>query len=224
MLETEDRTALQLLAREELPGLYALARRLAGADAEDLVQEALLRACRSYGSLRDRQAATKWLRVILTNVWRDRLRKGYRDPGEVLVDEEEGFSLYRTLIEEDPAPYSDTLHIDFLGAFSEEDVHLVLQRLPAKYRGPLVLRYVEGFATAEIAEMLELPLGTVLSQLHRGRHRFEREMWSYAEESGLLSELTAAGSGTASAPASGSGPPRGPEGTNAAGGARGVGP
>lgn len=188
VLQTDDRKVLQQLAREELPGLYGLARRLAGPDgAEDLVQEALLRACRSFSSLRDRQAATKWLRVILTNVWKDRLRQHDRHPAEVPVDaEDESFSLYRTLADEDPWPYTDTLHVDFLGAFSEDDVHLVLQRLPALYRAPLVLRYVEGFSTNEIADMLELPLGTVLSQLHRGRQRFERELWTYAEESGLL--------------------------------------
>ena len=188
MLQTTEKTALQQLARDELPGLYALARRLGGEDPEDLVQEALLRACRSFGSLQDRQAGPKWLRVILTNVWRDRLRRDYRAPDELPVEQEETFSLYRRLEEEDPLPYSDTLHIDFLGAFSEYDVHVVLWRVPPLYRAPLVLRYVEGFATAEVASMLDLPLGTVLSQLHRGRQRFEREMWAYAEESGLLAD------------------------------------
>ena len=186
MLETGNRDALQQLARDELPGLYALARQLAGPAAEDLVQETLLRACRSFHSLRDHQAGPKWLRVILTNVWRDRLRRSGREPGEIPLDDEEPFSLYQRLADEDPFPYSDTLHIDFLGAFSEADVHVVLQRLPDRYRAPLVLRYVEDFETNEIAEMLELPLGTVLSQLHRGRQRFERELWRYADESGLL--------------------------------------
>jgi RNA polymerase sigma-70 factor, ECF subfamily len=185
-LETSERSALQELARAELPGLYALARRLGGVDAGDLVQETLLRACRSYASLRDAKAGSRWLRTILTNVWRDHLRKDGREPEAVPVDTEETFSLYRTLADEDPFPYSDTLHIDFLGAFSEHDVHVVLERLPPLYRAPLVLRYVEGFSTKEIADMLDLPVGTVLSQLHRGRQRFEREMWTYAEESGLL--------------------------------------
>jgi RNA polymerase sigma-70 factor, ECF subfamily len=188
VLGVEDRAAMQQLAREQLPGLYSLAWQLAGPDAEDLVQETLVRACRSFDTLRDHAAAPRWFRVILTNLWRDRLRKSYREPDQVFVEDDESFSLYATLVEEDPLPYSDTLHIDFLGAFSEEDVHLVLQRLPLTYRAPLVLRYVEGFSAAEVAELLELPLGTVHSQLHRGRQRFEREMWDYAEESGLLSD------------------------------------
>lgn len=188
VLETTDRLALQRLASEELRGLYALGWRLAGRGAEDLVQETLLRACRSFHTLRDVEAGGKWLRTILTNIWRDRLRKDGREPDQIPVEEEEHFSLYRKLVDEDPLPYSDTLHVDFLGAFSERDVHEVLQRLPARYRAPLVLRYIEGFSTREVAGALDLPHGTVLSQLHRGRERFEREMWAYAEESGLLAD------------------------------------
>lgn len=192
MLETSDRASLQAMARRELPGLYALARQLAGsARAEDLVQETLLRACRSIGQLRDHQAGPKWLRVIMVNLWRDRLRRDGRTPIELPVDEHEDFSLYQTLVDEDPLPYSDTLHVDFLGAFSTEDVHLVLSRLPERYRAPLVLRYVEGFDTHEIAELLDLPAGTVYSHLHRGRQHFERALWTYAEESGILPDRPA---------------------------------
>jgi RNA polymerase sigma-70 factor, ECF subfamily len=65
-------------------------------------------------------------------------------------------------------------------------VQLVLRRLPMLYRAPLVLRYVSGFSTNEVAELLELPLGTVLSQLHRGRQHLEHQMWVYAEECGFV--------------------------------------
>lgn len=64
----------------------------------------------------------------------------------------------------------------------------VLMRLSEIYRAPLVLRYMEGFATKEIARMLGVPLGTILARLHRGRKRFEMTMWAYAEEMGLLLE------------------------------------
>jgi RNA polymerase sigma-70 factor, ECF subfamily len=86
----------------------------------------------------------------------------------------------------DPLPYSDSLHLDFMRAFGTEDVRDVLLRLPEIYRAPLVLRYMDGFSTKEIARMLGVPLGTILAQLHRGRRRFERELWAYAEETGLL--------------------------------------
>ncbi len=193
MLETVDRTSLQELARAELPGLYALARQLtrSRSAAEDLVQDTLVRACRSFDTLEDVQAGPKWLRVILVNLWKDDLRRRDRRPDEVLVDPAPApghFSLYRTLVDEDPLPWSDTMHVDFLGAFSSEDVHLVLQRLPDRYRVPLLLRYVEGFDTGEIAELMDLPPGTVYSHLYRGREHFERALWEYAEESGLLED------------------------------------
>jgi RNA polymerase sigma-70 factor, ECF subfamily len=174
VLQTADRAAFEHLARCELGGLYAL-----------------LRACRSFGSLRDRQAGGQWLRVILTNVWRDRVRKEAREPTEVGLEDIECFSLYRTLVEEDPFPYSDALHLDFLGVFSEDDVHALLLRIQPRYRAPLVLRYVEGLPTKQIARMLELPLGTVLSQLHRGRKLFERALWDYAVEAGAVGQTAA---------------------------------
>lgn len=193
MFETVDRTSLQELARAELPGLYALARQLtrSRSAAEDLVQDTLVRACRSFDTLEDVQAGPKWLRVILVNLWKDDLRRRDRRPDEVLVDPAPApghFSLYRTLVDEDPLPWSDTMHVDFLGAFSSEDVHLVLQRLPDRYRVPLLLRYVEGFDTGEIATLMDIPPGTVYSHLYRGREHFERALWEYAEESGLLED------------------------------------
>lgn len=187
-LVTGERTkdAFRRLVVPELPGLYSLARRLVRDGAEDLVQEALLQAYRAFGTLRDDAAAGPWLKTILVNVFRDDLRKRARSVEELPVEEIEGFSLYRTLIEVDPLPYSDTLHQDFLTAFGNEDVREVLLRLPEIYRAPLVLKYMDGFITKEIARMLDVPLGTVLARLHRGRKRFEREMWAYAEEARLL--------------------------------------
>jgi RNA polymerase sigma-70 factor (ECF subfamily) len=78
------------------------------------------------------------------------------------------------------------LHQDFLHSFSKEDVREVLMRMPEIYRAPLVLRYMDGFSTKEIARLLGVPLGTVLARLHRGRKRFESEMWDYAAQAGLL--------------------------------------
>ena len=185
-----DRTteAFQELARAELPALYSLARRLVRDGAEDLVQEALLQAFRAFGTLREEAAAGRWLKTILVNVFRDQLRKRSRTVDERPMGDLSDFSLYRTLVDEDPLPYSDTLHADFLQAFDSEDLRGVLMRLPDLYRIPLVLRYVDGFATKEIARLMEAPLGTILARLHRGRRLFEREMWAYAQESGLLTK------------------------------------
>ncbi len=182
------RDAFQELARAELPALYSLARRLVRDGAEDLVQEALLQAFRAFGTLKDDAAAGRWLKTILVNVFRDQLRKRSRTVDERPMGDLSDFSLYRTLVDEDPFPYSDTLHADFLQMFDSEDLRDVLIRLPDIYRIPLVLRYIDGFATKEVARLMEAPLGTTLARLHRGRRLFEREMWAYAQEAGLLTE------------------------------------
>jgi RNA polymerase sigma-70 factor (ECF subfamily) len=184
----EAQESFQHLAKQELPRLYGAARQLAGDGAEDLVQETLLRAYRAFGTLRVPEAGGRWLQTIMANAFRDRLRKQNRSVDEVSVENVDDFSLYKTITDEDPFPYSDTLHLDFLGRFGREDVRQVLLRLPEIYRAPLVLRYVQGFATKEITRLMNVPLGTTLARLHRARKLFEREMWTYAEENGLIEE------------------------------------
>lgn len=176
----------QRLAREQLPRLYAIARRLVGDDAEEAVQDCLLKAFERFGQLDDRQAGPAWLARILVNCCHDRGRGQARRPREVELDEGGDFSLYRKIALEDPFPYSDSLHLDFLGEFGVEDVRQVLLRLPDHYREPLVLVHMFGYTTREVAEMLDAPQGTVLARLHRGRKQFERQLWEYAEETGLL--------------------------------------
>lgn len=178
----------QVLAESQLPRLYTIARRLVGDDAEDAVQDALLKGYRAFDQLEHAAAGPAWLTSILVNVCRDRGRARSRAPEEVSFDAVEEFSLYRRIADEDPFPYSDSLHLDFLEQFGAEDVRAVLARLPDLYRTPMLLVYVDGFATKEAAAMLEAPLGTVLARLHRGRKLFERELWDYAETNGLLVE------------------------------------
>jgi RNA polymerase sigma-70 factor (ECF subfamily) len=185
-MEHRTKDAFQRLAMSELPALYALARSLVGNGAEDLVQETLLLGYRGFAGLREVSAGGRWLKRIMLNVFRDELRKRTRSVQELPMDDVGDFSLYRTLVDEDPLPYSDTLHADFLEAFGKDDVREVLMRLPEIYRSVLVLRYIDGFATKEIARVFDVPLGTVLARLHRGRKLFEREMWTYAEETELL--------------------------------------
>ena len=187
-LQQDKKEVFTSVCRDQLGRLYAIARRLVGPEsAEDLTQETLLRAYRSFDALRSPELASGWLRTILINVYRDRLRGAQREVEEVHSDDIESFSLYRVIADEDPFPYSDTLHLDFLKSFSREDVRDVLWRLPEIYRAPLVLVYMEGYATKEVAKLMQAPLGTILARLHRGRKLFERELWAYAEEAGLLS-------------------------------------
>jgi len=186
--ESGTKERFRLLAEEQLPRLYAIARRLVGDEAEDAVQDALLKGYRAFDKLEHGRAGPAWLTQILVNVCRDRGRARARAPVEISLENVEEFSLYRKIANVDPFPYSDALHLDFLELFGPEDVRAVLDRLPDRYRIPLVLVYVNGFATKEVARVLDVPLGTVLAQLHRGRKLFEKQLWSYAEEHGLLRE------------------------------------
>jgi RNA polymerase sigma-70 factor, ECF subfamily len=185
----ETPTTFTALAREQLPWLYSLAYRLVGRDrAEDAVQECLIKAYRAFDRLRDVQAAPAWFRQILLNCVRDRYRKESGLPQEEPVDPLAHSSLYRKIAEEDPWPYSDSVHLDFLRVFSEADVWNVLDRVDPKYRVPLVLVHMEGHSTKQVARMFGVAQGTVLSWLHRGRKHFERLLWEYADEHGLVAQ------------------------------------
>jgi RNA polymerase sigma-70 factor (ECF subfamily) len=186
--EPESTVTFADVARGQLPRLLSLARLLVGEEAEDVTQETLLKGFQRFDQLRDPASAPAWLTSILLNCCRDRGRARARRPEVVDIDGLERFSLYRKIAYEDPFPYSDSLHLDFLAGFSREDVRAVLLQLPELYRIPLVMVYMDGFLARELAAMLEVPLGTVLARLHRGRKLFEALLWTYAEEHGLLKE------------------------------------
>lgn len=177
------------MVRPHLPALYGLACQLVGDRAEDAVQEALVKAYRSFGQLKEPEAIGSWLRTILLNQVRDTVRRDERHPDEIPVEQvDDTRTLYRRIADEDPLPYSDSLHLDFLSCFSVPDVWAVLDGLPDHYRTPLVLVHMYGVPTREAAKALDVPVNTLLSQLHRGRKRFEQALWDYAEANDLLRE------------------------------------
>lgn len=168
--------------------LYRLAVRLTGrpADAEDLVQETCVRALRALDGLRQPDRVRGWLSQILSRLVIDRARG---EPPETAVGDLEAldrFSLYELVQDEDPFPYSDRLHEDFLAQFETEEVRAALLRLPEVFRVPLVLLYTEDLTYAELAEILGCPVGTVMSRLHRGRKLLERQLWDFARARGLI--------------------------------------
>jgi RNA polymerase sigma-70 factor, ECF subfamily len=183
-----DKERFQELATAQLPRLYSIARRLVGDDAEDAVQECLMKAYDRFGQLQSEEAGPSWLISILINLSRDKGRVKARTPDTVQFDDVDEFSLYRKIANEDPFPYSDTLHLDFLHRFGKEDVKEVLLSMPEMYRTPLVLVHMYGYSTKEVARLLDAPLGTVLARLHRARKLFERHMWEYADANDLLNE------------------------------------
>ena len=182
------RHRFEQLALPHLDRLFRLAVRLTGTvqGAEDLVQETYVKALRAFAALREPEAVGAWLRQILTRLVFDRHRT---EPREMLVgdlEELDRFSLYDLVWDEDPLPYSDNLHGDFLAQFDDEEVRRALLALPEAYRVPLVLLYAEELSYREMAEMLEVPIGTIMSRLHRGRKILERELWECAKRRGLV--------------------------------------
>ena len=178
------------LAREHLDGLYGYCVRLTNdrTDAEDLVQDTLIRAMRGYPGLRDQTKVKSWLFTIATNGWRDLCRARGRMLATVSLDDDpaDDFSLFATVAIEDPFPYSDELHLDFLRLFRDEDFQDVFARINPVFRAPLILTTIHGFSCKEAAVVLDVPLGTLLSRLHRGRKHLERGMWEYAVKNGLV--------------------------------------
>ena len=151
--------------------------------AEDLLQDTLVRAMRSYAGLRDPAAAKAWLFTIATNGVRDQWRAQGRELDTVpldAADPDDKFSLFATIAIEDPFPYSDELHLDFLRLFADEDLQAVFAAMTPAFRAPILLTTVHGFSCKEAAAILGSPLGTILSRLHRGRKQLERGLWEYA--------------------------------------------
>lgn len=180
------------VARDHLDRLYGFCVRLTNdpTDADDLVQETLLRGMRAYDDLRDASRAKGWLFAIATNAWRDQFRARGRQVATVPFDtmdaDGDEFSLFQTIAIEDPFPYSDELHLDFLRLFRDGDVQAVFGSMTPVFRLPMILTVVHGFSCKEAAAILEIPLGTLLSRLHRGRKQLERGLWDYAVANGLV--------------------------------------
>jgi RNA polymerase sigma-70 factor (ECF subfamily) len=187
VLDPETLRRFEALALPHLPHLYRLAVRLkhTAQDAEDLVQETYVKALRAFPTLRDPERIRSWLRQILSRLVYDR----HGEPREVAVGnlaELDRFSLYDLIDQEDPFPYSDQLHRDFLARFGDDEVRRALLALPEAYRVPLVLLYVEELSYKELAAALDCPVGTIMSRLHRGRKILERELWECARQRGIV--------------------------------------
>jgi RNA polymerase sigma-70 factor (ECF subfamily) len=178
----------EALALPHLPALYRLAVRLTGRvqDAEDLVQETYIKALCAFPSLRDPARVRPWLTQILTRLVIDRHRVPERELAVGDLAELDRFSLYDLIWDEDPLPYSDLLHRDFLAQFPDDDVRHALLALPEVYRVPLVLLYAEDLSYRELADVLGCPVGTVMSRLHRARKILERGLWACAKRRGFV--------------------------------------
>ncbi len=172
---------------EYAPQLYSAALRMTRnrADAEDLVQEAYLRGFRSFHTFQEGTNLRAWLFRILTNAYINSYRSKQRRPQESELGEIEELYLYRRLGSMETAAASMSAEEQFLDLFTDDEVKQALEDLPDNFRLPVLLADVEGFAYKEIAEMLDIPIGTVMSRLHRGRKAMQRALYEYAEARGL---------------------------------------
>lgn len=169
-----------------IDSLYNTALRLTrhAQDAEDLVQETYLKAYRYYDKFEPGTNLKAWLFKILKNTFiNDYRKRQQRPPQSDFADIEESFE---DRISEDVAQKIKNPEESYLEGVLDQDVQRALDSLSPDYRMAVVLGDLEGFSYKEIAEILEIPVGTVMSRLYRGRKRLEAAMLEYAKEHGYL--------------------------------------
>jgi RNA polymerase sigma-70 factor (ECF subfamily) len=170
-----------------LPNLYSAALRMTRnpADAEDLVQETYLRAYRGFSGFEEGTNLRAWMYRILTNTFINSYRKKQREPVTVQEDDFDEWYLFDKLGESGVEPSAEA---EVIRSMPDEDVQKALEALPEGFRLAVLLADVEGFSYKEIAEILGIPIGTVMSRLHRGRRALEKALWERVRERGLVSD------------------------------------
>ena len=170
-----------------MDSLYAAAMRMTRnpAEAEDLVQETYLRAYRGFGGFQDGTNLKAWLYRILTNTFINSYRAKQRRPGESELDEVEDLYLYRRIGGLEASRLGRSAEDELMDYFPEAEVKSAVEELPENFRLAVLLADVEGFSYKEIAEILDIPIGTVMSRLHRGRKALQKRLYEFAVDRGL---------------------------------------
>ena len=169
-----------------LDALYRTALRMtrSEADAEDLVQETYIKAFRAREQFTPGTNLKAWLFRILTNTFINTYRRRQAQPEFTELDDVDEFSLYRRMSDLKTSSNSGDPESEFLNGLVDTEVKDALAELPDKFRS-VVLLDVEGFSYKEIAEMLDIPIGTVMSRLHRGRKFLQKRLYDLAQERGI---------------------------------------
>ncbi len=181
----ERQERLEIEALTHLDALYRTGLRLSRSpqDAEDLVQETFLNAFRSLDRFEEGTNLRAWLFRILNNAFISQYRRRKRRPSSSIEDVTE-YYLYDHLAEGGAAPKPDNPEREVLERIGDERVLQALEELPVEFRQVELLADVEGFSYREIADILGIPIGTVMSRLYRGRRRLQKLLWQEAQEAG----------------------------------------
>lgn len=185
-------------AMQYAPQLFSTALRMtrSRSDAEDLVQETYIKGWRSFHTFQEGTNLRAWLFRIMTNTYINKYNAQKRKGTEVELDDVEELFLYKRLGSIDQSQLSSSAEDQMLELFTDDEVKNALESLPEDFRIPVLLSDVEGFSYKEIAEMLEIPIGTVMSRLHRGRKAMQKMLYEYARARGLIVEpVTIEGTG-----------------------------
>jgi len=169
-----------------LDALYRTALRMtrSEADAEDLVQETYIRAFRFRDQFTPGTNLKAWLFRILTNTFINSYRRRQSQPEFTELADVDEFSLYKRMSDLRASSASGDPEREFLDGLVDSEVKDALTELPEKFR-QVVLLDVEGFSYKEIAEMLDIPIGTVMSRLHRGRKFLQKRLLDVAQQRGI---------------------------------------
>jgi RNA polymerase sigma-70 factor, ECF subfamily len=174
-----------------LPELFGTALRLTRnrTDAEDLVADAVAKAWISLDSLRERSALPGWMFRILTNVFLSNRRaaalRGPHEPFDEEAGEDVSFSLFQRLHQPFLLWWGNPERA-FLDKVLREDLERAIDGLPDAFRLVVILVDVRGCSYQEVAETLEIPVGTVRSRLARGRAALQRALWDHGVDAGLI--------------------------------------
>ncbi len=168
--------------------LYSAARRMTHntADAEDLLQETFLRAYRGYPRFEEGTNLRAWLYRILTNTFINSYRAKQRRPDESDLADVEDLYLYRRLGGLEASERGRSAEDELMDLVTDSQIKDALDALPEQFRVAVLLADIEGFSYKEIAEMLDIPIGTVMSRLHRGRKGLQKALGDFALDRGLV--------------------------------------